>query len=95
MKKIITKVITLLLSVTVFWNNQIVNAHPGNTDSNGGHYCRTNCPSWGYDYGEYHTHSSFDSSSYNSTSNDFIWLVIIGGLLFIIYLIYNNKSDLK
>ena len=31
-------------------------AHPGNTDSSGGHTCRTNCPSWGYSYGEYHYH---------------------------------------
>lgn len=33
-------------------------AHPGNTDSSGGHTCRTNCPSWGYSYGEYHFHNS-------------------------------------
>ena len=31
-------------------------AHPGNTDAYGGHTCRTNCPSWGLSYGEYHFH---------------------------------------
>lgn len=32
-------------------------AHPGNTDANGGHTCRTNCEDWGLDYGEYHYHN--------------------------------------
>jgi len=31
-------------------------AHPGRTDSSGCHTCRTNCPSWGLSYGEYHCH---------------------------------------
>jgi hypothetical protein len=31
-------------------------AHPGNTDSKGGHTCKTNCPKWGLAYGQYHTH---------------------------------------
>jgi len=33
-------------------------AHPGNTDASGCHTCRTNCPSWGLDYGEYHCHQA-------------------------------------
>ena len=33
-------------------------AHPGRTDSSGCHTCRTNCPSWGLSYGEYHCHRS-------------------------------------
>lgn len=37
-------------------------AHPGNTDSRGGHTCRTNCPSWGLSYGQYHYHSGSRSS---------------------------------
>lgn len=40
-----------------------VDAHPGKTDSNGGHTCRTNCEKYGLDYGEYHTHNSGGSSS--------------------------------
>lgn len=32
-------------------------AHPGRTDANGGHTCRTNCTEkWGLKYGEYHYH---------------------------------------
>lgn len=34
----------------------IIFAHPGRTDSSGCHTCRTNCPSWGLSYGEYHCH---------------------------------------
>lgn len=32
-------------------------AHPGRTDGNGCHTCKTNCLSWGLDTGEYHCHS--------------------------------------
>lgn len=53
-----------------------VNAHPGRTDSNGGHHCWTNCEKWGYETGEYHYHndgndssSSGSSSSSNSDAN--------------------------
>lgn len=35
-----------------------VAAHPGNTDSSGGHYCWTNCANWGLSTGEYHHHNS-------------------------------------
>lgn len=34
-----------------------VNAHPGGLDSNGCHYCRTNCAKWGLEQNEYHCHS--------------------------------------
>lgn len=37
-------------------------AHPGRTDSSGGHTCRTNCPSWGLAYGQYHYHNGGVSS---------------------------------
>lgn len=30
--------------------------HPGRTDRYGCHTCRTNCPSWGLEYGQYHCH---------------------------------------
>lgn len=32
-------------------------AHPGRLDSSGCHTCRTNYPSWGLEYEEYHCHS--------------------------------------
>lgn len=38
-------------------------AHPGRTDSKGGHTCRTNCERWGLKYGEYHYHNGGSSSS--------------------------------
>jgi hypothetical protein len=37
-------------------------AHPGRTDANGGHTCKTNCASWGLGDGEYHSHGSGTSS---------------------------------
>lgn len=48
----------LLLTIsTVISLSDVVSAHPGRTDSSGGHTCRTNCESWGLDYGEYHYHN--------------------------------------
>lgn len=54
--------ILLLVSTTV-------SAHPGRTDSNGGHYCRTNCAKWGLQTGEYHYHNGSGSSSSSSSSS--------------------------
>lgn len=34
-----------------------VYAHPGGLNSNGCHYCRTNCAKWGLNQDEYHCHS--------------------------------------
>jgi hypothetical protein len=44
-------------------------AHPGRTDSSGGHTCRTNCASWGLGQGEYHSHGGGASGS-TSQSTD-------------------------
>lgn len=49
--------IALLTFLHFFIFNADVYAHPGNTDAYGCHTCRTNCPSWGYFYGEYHCHT--------------------------------------
>ncbi|RKQ16921.1 YHYH domain-containing protein [Ureibacillus endophyticus] len=47
-----------------------VYAHPGRTDSNGGHTCRTNCTErWGLEYGEYHYHNGGSSSSNSSSTS--------------------------
>lgn len=43
-----------MLSVLLFSSTSY--AHPGRTDANGGHTCRTNCEKWGLEYGEYHDH---------------------------------------
>ena len=32
-------------------------AHPGRTDGNGGHYCRTNCDQYGVPWNEWHSNS--------------------------------------
>lgn len=53
MKKIILILIILALTIPF-----ISFAHPGRTDSSGGHTCRTNCTSWGLSTGEYHYHRS-------------------------------------
>ncbi|AIG26157.1 YHYH domain-containing protein [Brevibacillus laterosporus] len=47
---------------------QQTSAHPGRTDKNGGHTCRTNCEKWGLFYGEYHYHNGGSSSSTKGTS---------------------------
>lgn len=70
------KVFSLLLLMFFFISQQVVYAHPGRTDSSGGHTCRTNCEEWGLSYGEYHYHnggSSSDSSSDNTGSSNDSW----------------------
>lgn len=47
----------------------IVLAHPGRTDSNGCHYCRTNCAKYGLSNGEYHCHNGGSSGSSNNSSS--------------------------
>lgn len=43
-------------------------AHPGNTDSNGGHTCRTNCTEkWGLQYGQYHYHNGGTKTTTTTT----------------------------
>lgn len=49
--------------------SSIVSAHPGRTDSSGGHTCRTNCAKWGLGTGEYHYHNGGSKSSSSSSSS--------------------------
>lgn len=37
---------------------KIIFAHPGNTASDGCHYCRTNCDKWGVPWNERHCHNA-------------------------------------
>lgn len=64
---------TLLSFVAVATISQstftVAEAHPGRTDANGGHYCRTNCEQWGLGYGEYHYHNGGGGSSSSSSSS--------------------------
>ena len=70
-----SKKIALLGFLFTFLFGTMAYAHPGRTDSNGGHTCRTNCGNWGLSTGEYHYHngggttSSSSSSSSNSSSS--------------------------
>lgn len=50
-------IFTLLF--TLFLSPIDVLAHSGNTDSNGGHVCRTNCEQYGLEYGQYHYHGNY------------------------------------
>nr|DAR49035.1 MAG TPA: Big defensin [Caudoviricetes sp.] len=45
-----------------------VQAHPGKTDGDGCHTCRTNCEKWGLEYGEYHCHNDGNTNSYSVPS---------------------------
>jgi len=58
--------ITILFSCLITFSS--VSAHPGNTDTNGCHTCRTNCAKWGLSNGQYHCHNG-GSSSTSTTSN--------------------------
>jgi hypothetical protein len=64
-------IILLILFLLVLPSSSFVEAHPGRTDSSGGHTCRTNCESWGLGYGEYHYHGGGGSSSGGSVDNSF------------------------
>lgn len=65
MKKIFITISLMLLVYPVLTTNAW--AHPGRTDSNGGHTCRTNCEKWGYKTGEYHYHNGGSSGSSNGS----------------------------
>lgn len=68
MKRFYTVTIALLIFYTLF-PTIIAEAHPGRTDANGGHTCRTNCEKWGLEYGEYHYHNTNKSTSNSSSSS--------------------------
>ncbi|NQX45364.1 MBL fold metallo-hydrolase [Paenibacillus tritici] len=48
---------SVFISLVLILLPVIAEAHPGRTDANGGHYCRTNCAKWGLENGEYHYHN--------------------------------------
>lgn len=61
-----TKIILILITLIP----TIVFAHPGKTDANGCHTCKTNCSKWGLYNGQYHCHNggTGESSSSNNTT---------------------------
>lgn len=64
------QLITGILCCLLLLVTSTANAHPGRTDSNGGHTCWTNCEKWGYEYGEYHYHNGGNSGGSKSNSNN-------------------------
>lgn len=53
MKKLFTGLLIPFLFLFFF---NCVKAHPGNTASDGCHYCRTNCDKWGVPWNQRHCH---------------------------------------
>lgn len=64
-----TKKVLALTMLALLLFSSASYAHPGRTDSNGGHTCRTNCEKWGLEYGEYHYHNGGGSSSSSDTDS--------------------------
>lgn len=59
----------MLLAVcfSICFTSTIALAHPGRTDSSGGHYVRS--PGWGYPVGSYHYHNGGNSTSSSSSGS--------------------------
>src|SRR3989338_5370333 len=51
--------IPALVCLSLLFLPQALNAHPGNTATDGCHYCRTNCDKWGEAWGERHCHGGY------------------------------------
>lgn len=64
------KKLKFILFLIVALMNCNVYAHPGGTDSNGCHTCRTNCSKWGLRNGQYHCHNSSSSQTNKSSSSN-------------------------
>ncbi|MFA6525616.1 MAG: YHYH domain-containing protein [Patescibacteria group bacterium] len=50
------KKLLVFLLVLFLASSNVAFAHPGRTDSKGGHVCKTNCAKWGLKDGQYHKH---------------------------------------
>jgi hypothetical protein len=66
-------VLALVTSMATISTEQKSNAHSGGTDSSGCHTCRTNCPSYGLAYGEYHCHNPKNYSNNSFGSSGWGW----------------------
>ena len=62
------KIKELIMIMIVVLSPLYVEAHPGRTDSNGCHTCRTNCAKWGLRYGQYHCHGRKNKSTSSNTN---------------------------
>jgi hypothetical protein len=69
MKKIFVILSVTFLFITTWGINAL--AHPGATDSMGGHTCKKDCGKWGLEIGEYHYHDKESSrTTYNILSQN-------------------------
>jgi len=89
----VKKAITLLVFFVILFFSipSLSDAHPGNTASDGCHYCRTNCDSWGVAWNQRHCHNSRPSPDYlENTSPEedgswdwVLWALGIGGVIWV------------
>lgn len=63
-------IFSIFMSVLLLLLPVVASAHPGRTDANGGHYCRTNCAKWGLKDGEYHYPNGGGSSSSSTKTEE-------------------------
>lgn len=57
------KILFVFLFFSLIFLPKNIFAHPGNTASDGCHYCRTNCDSWGVPWNERHCHGGYSGAS--------------------------------
>lgn len=63
-QKLYIWLVMVLATAIIFFMQSTLYAHPGNTASDGGHYCRTRCDYWGEVYGERHFHGGYSEPEY-------------------------------
>lgn len=86
--------VIVIFAFFLFWSNQAY-AHPGNTASDGCHYCRTNCDKWGVPWNERHCHNETGSMSKEDKSDsNLLWYGLFGlGGLGLGYYFFKKKDD--
>jgi hypothetical protein len=60
------KIVFTSFLLVLFTCTTNIYAHPGRTASDGCHYCRTNCDSWGVAWNQRHCHGGGGGSSYSA-----------------------------
>ena len=63
--RIIVVVAIAIMFIGLFVVTDYISAHPGNTASDGCHYCWTNCDYWGEEWEERHCHWDYDDDWYD------------------------------
>lgn len=65
------KVLLMTFFIAGLFLSQDTIAHPGRTDFQGCHTCRTNCTEkWGLEYGEYHCHKAKNPQARTKSRSD-------------------------